>query len=122
MSECKFTRNRKRINEAIDKDLLIKIDTISNQLDVPKSRIFEDSIEYILKTNSNISNKVHKKARLKNRASINLTINSILWTAFKNHASENKYKLADLLEIGLRYSIKKFEKKMKKINFKITQP
>jgi hypothetical protein len=115
MTKDANTRYRKRISEKIDNNLLEKVEDISQKLDIPKSRIFEDSIEYIIHKELDISFKKCVRCP-KNRSQINLTINSALWYLFKSYAKENKYKLVDLLEFGLKYSTKKFQKKIKQNN------
>lgn len=101
-----YTRYRKRINEKVDEKLLEKLDLISKLVDVPKSRIVEEGIKFILKKQIEPIEKSH------NRKSINLTLNSSLWNNLKSYCDSNNYKIVFLLEQAITYSIKKYKRKL----------
>lgn len=101
------TRYRKRINEKIDEKLLNDLNLISKTIDLPKSRILEDGISYILKKG------ICPLEKQANRRSINLTINFELWNNLKQYSEINNYKIVHLLETALKYSIKKYKRKIK---------
>lgn len=102
-----LTRNRIRINENIDTNLLEKLDILSKSIDFPKSRIIEEGIKYVLKKQR------EPIERNSLRKSINLTINTDLWNNLKIYSKENNYKIVHLLEEALRYSLKKFKSRIK---------
>lgn len=103
-------RKRHRINENIDENLLQQLDYLSKELDFPKSRIVEVGIKHVL--NKQLV-PIEKSAK---RKPINLTINSSLWSNLKIYSETNNYKIVHLIELGLKYSLKKYKKEIHDIN------
>lgn len=98
---------RKKICEKIDEKTLLDLDIIYNRFDIPKSRICEEAIRYILKC------KVVPIIKNTSRNNITLTINNKLWNEFKDYTNTNNYRIVHLLETGLKYVIKKYMKRIK---------
>ncbi len=97
---------RKKICEDIDQKLIADLDLISAKIDIPKSRLCEEAIKYILK------NQISPLERTIKRKDITLTINSAVWIDFKNYAETKKYKIVHLLEAGLKYTVNKYKRKI----------
>ncbi|MFL0164762.1 hypothetical protein [Candidatus Clostridium helianthi] len=100
-------RNRIRINQNIDTELLNELYYISKSLDFPQSRILEFGMKYALKK------QLLPSKRSVIRSPINLTINQNLWNDFKIYSKQNNIKLVHLLEESLKYSIKIYKKDLK---------
>lgn len=99
-------QSRKKICEDIDEKILIDLDIVYNKFDLPKSRICEEAIRYVLK------NKIKPIKKIAARDDITLTINLNLWEEFKSYAKMYDYKIVHLLETGLRYTLKKYKNKI----------
>ena len=109
----KVNRIRIKINLNIDKELFERLDYISKKIEVPRSRIVDDGVRYVLKKGIKpAKNRVIRKP-------INLTVNAKLWSDLKCYAKENHYKLVYLIEEGLNYSSNKYKRKNFSFSFTV---
>lgn len=107
----KANRNRHRIHISIDVKLLSKLDLLSKNIDLPKGRILETTIENIISKKIETSKSNTELCSVK-RNRLNTTVNSKLLKKFNSYAESSNEKLNYLIEKELPKTIKHLTRKL----------